>query len=307
MSWLDDLSDLFGSGSDSDLSSALSSAADSSGNFGDYLPSVSMSDFQMDPYLANISPDMSFLDFQMDPYQSDSVSSIRDVLYPAVSGGSLGLSPTDSYGNFGDSAYGGYATGPVGGAYTTGGTTPSWFDKLNEYGKLLETPGGKLLTGLGGAGIGAIGAFKQNALLKAAAKKQAEMLAARQAKAELYDSPLRLTLARQAVAAPTPRNGASVFFTNNKLPSAYAAGGSTNYVQGGTAGQDDKIPAQLSDGEYVIDADVVSALGDGNNEAGAKKLDGMREAVRSHKRSAPASKIPPKAKSPLEYMKKGAK
>lgn len=86
-----------------------------------------------------------------------------------------------------------------------------------------------------------------------------------------------------------------------------AAGGSTNYVRGGTSGQDDKIPAQLSDGEYVMDADVVSALGDGNNEAGAAKLDQMRQQIRTHKRSAPANKIPPKAKSPLAYMKKGAK
>lgn len=80
----------------------------------------------------------------------------------------------------------------------------------------------------------------------------------------------------------------------------------SNYAAGGpTKGQSDKIPALLSDGEYVVDADVVSALGDGNTEAGAAELDKMREAVRAHKRSAPNSSIPPKAKSPLSYMKKG--
>lgn len=89
-------------------------------------------------------------------------------------------------------------------------------------------------------------------------------------------------------------------------PEGLARGGS-NYVRGGTLGQADKIPAQLSDGEYIMDADVVSALGDGNNEAGAAKLDGMRKQIRTHKRAAPANKIPPKAKSPLAYMKKGAK
>lgn len=80
----------------------------------------------------------------------------------------------------------------------------------------------------------------------------------------------------------------------------------SGYAAGGTKGQDDKIPALLSDGEYVLDADIVAALGDGNNAAGAAALDKMRENIRRHKRSAPANKIPPKAKSPEAYMK-GAK
>lgn len=78
------------------------------------------------------------------------------------------------------------------------------------------------------------------------------------------------------------------------------------YVRGGTAGQSDKIPAMLSDGEYVFDADTVAALGDGNNEAGASALEQMRQNIRKHKRSAPPTKIPPKAKKPEQYMK-GAK
>jgi hypothetical protein len=59
----------------------------------------------------------------------------------------------------------------------------------------------------------------------------------------------------------------------------------------------------LADGEYVFDADVVSALGNGSNKAGARILDKMRKEIRAHKRSAPVGKIPPPAKSPLEYMK----
>lgn len=66
------------------------------------------------------------------------------------------------------------------------------------------------------------------------------------------------------------------------------------------------IDAKLSDGEYVFDADTVAALGDGNNAAGARKLDSMRENIRRHKRSAPPNKIPPKAKHTEAYMKKGA-
>jgi hypothetical protein len=77
----------------------------------------------------------------------------------------------------------------------------------------------------------------------------------------------------------------------------------SHYVQGAGGGQDDLIPAQLADGEYVFDAEIVAALGDGSNKEGAKKLDAMREAIRKHKRSGPLNTIPPKAKSPLAYLK----
>lgn len=77
------------------------------------------------------------------------------------------------------------------------------------------------------------------------------------------------------------------------------------YMAGGTSGQSDKIPAMLSDGEFVMDADTVSALGDGNNAAGASALEQMRQNIRKHKRAAPVNKIPPKAKKPEAYLKKG--
>lgn len=72
------------------------------------------------------------------------------------------------------------------------------------------------------------------------------------------------------------------------------------YGEGG--GQDDKIEARLSPGEYVFDADTVSALGDGSNEAGAAILDEWRQNIRSHKRSAPETEIPPPAHDPNEYL-----
>ena len=74
-------------------------------------------------------------------------------------------------------------------------------------------------------------------------------------------------------------------------------------VNGPGDGQSDDIPAMLADGEYVIDAELVSMLGNGSNKAGAKVLDKFRESVRQHKRSAPLGKIPPKSKSPLAYLK----
>ena len=60
------------------------------------------------------------------------------------------------------------------------------------------------------------------------------------------------------------------------------------YLDGETDGMADEVPATidnedpaaLSDGEYVIPADVVSHLGNGNSDAGAKVLDEMLARVR---------------------------
>jgi len=83
----------------------------------------------------------------------------------------------------------------------------------------------------------------------------------------------------------------------------FITGATGHYVKGKGDGQSDDIPAMLADGEYVFDADTVAALGNGSSDAGAERLDEMRKAIRKHKRSAPVDKIPPKAKSPLEYLK----
>jgi hypothetical protein len=61
------------------------------------------------------------------------------------------------------------------------------------------------------------------------------------------------------------------------------------YLGGATDGMADKIPARignkqearLSHGEFVIPADVVSHLGNGNSEAGAKRLYSMMDKIRT--------------------------
>jgi len=70
----------------------------------------------------------------------------------------------------------------------------------------------------------------------------------------------------------------------------YARGGMTKgrYLQGNTDGMADKLPAKigqdqpaaLSHGEFVVPADVVSHLGNGNSDAGAKKLYQMMDKIR---------------------------
>ena len=74
------------------------------------------------------------------------------------------------------------------------------------------------------------------------------------------------------------------------------------YLSGDSGGQDDLIDARLSDGEYVFDASTVSDLGDGNNAAGARKLDVFRENIRKHKRGGKVN-LPPKAKSLESYLR----
>ena len=72
-----------------------------------------------------------------------------------------------------------------------------------------------------------------------------------------------------------------------------ARGGSTSqprFLAGGTDGMADKIPAtienkqpaKLGHGEFVIPADVVGFLGSGNSEAGAKVLYAMMDRVRKN-------------------------
>jgi len=72
-----------------------------------------------------------------------------------------------------------------------------------------------------------------------------------------------------------------------------ARGGSTGqprFLAGGTDGMADKIPAtienrqpaKLGHGEFVIPADVVGFLGSGNSEAGAKVLYSMMDRVRKN-------------------------
>lgn len=79
-------------------------------------------------------------------------------------------------------------------------------------------------------------------------------------------------------------------------------------VTGAGDGQSDDIPAMLADGEFVIPADVVAALGNGSTKAGSEKLYDMMHSVRSYHRSAKPQDLPPAAKSsPLDYLKKSSK
>ena len=75
----------------------------------------------------------------------------------------------------------------------------------------------------------------------------------------------------------------------------YAAGGNPRLLKGPGDGMSDNIPAtingrqpaRLADGEFVIPADVVSHLGNGSTDAGAKKLHQMMTQVRKERTGNP--------------------
>lgn len=118
----------------------------------------------------------------------------------------------------------------------------------------------------------------------------------------------KLTATRQQVAQPAgrrPGSEAGRQFTDV----VYKADG--GYLRGATGGMSDELdttidgeqPAKLSHGEFVIPADVVSHLGDGNSEAGAKKLYQMMDKVRQARTGKKDQAPPIKAE---KYMPKYA-
>ena len=96
---------------------------------------------------------------------------------------------------------------------------------------------------------------------------------------------------RQEAAKSEVKPASSVI---DKMPvPKYASGGIADmakgrYLSGATDGMADKIPARiggeqeakLSHGEFVIPADVVGHLGNGNSEAGAQRLYAMMDRIR---------------------------
>ena len=89
-------------------------------------------------------------------------------------------------------------------------------------------------------------------------------------------------------------------------PQFYSEGGlgtmQNKYVQGPGTGTSDSIPAMLSNGEFVIPANVVSALGNGSNDNGAKVLDSFLKAIKSQKQKHDSKHQPLDSKGALGYL-----
>ena len=104
-------------------------------------------------------------------------------------------------------------------------------------------------------------------------------------------APVNQMPVNQAPVAPVDNNGMISAAHGGML--GYAEGGISGlgyYLGGQTDGMADKIPAKidqkqqakLSHGEFVVPADIVSALGSGNSSAGAKVLYDMMDRIRKH-------------------------
>jgi len=89
-------------------------------------------------------------------------------------------------------------------------------------------------------------------------------------------------------------------------PQFFSEGGlgqmKNTYVKGAGDGTSDSIAAMLANGEFVIPADVVSSLGNGSNDSGAKVLDEFLRTIRAHKRKANPKGLPPDSKGALGYL-----
>jgi hypothetical protein len=98
------------------------------------------------------------------------------------------------------------------------------------------------------------------------------------------------TAAQQAAEAEARNKAREAEYKAAQPRTGYAQGGIAGYYLGGkTDGMADQIPAtiggkqpaKLSDGEFVIPADVVSHLGNGNSSAGAERLYSMMDKIRT--------------------------
>jgi predicted nucleic acid-binding Zn-ribbon protein len=89
-------------------------------------------------------------------------------------------------------------------------------------------------------------------------------------------------------------------------PEFFSVGGlnslENTYVKGEGDGTSDSVAAMLADGEFVIPADVVSKLGNGSSDAGAKVLDEFLATIREHNQKHDPKKLPPTSKGALAYL-----
>lgn len=191
-----------------------------------------------------------------------------------------------------------------------GPLTRDQYIKLLLNQKKQMSPLGKMAVGAG-LGAATLGAFASKDQGKKNDKMLREQEAERQRKQDEENKSFRELIESQQPRTFTPAPADYYTYGNRpehkyysdygpiSMPTRQFAGGGYVGEDGLGGGQDDTIPARLSNNEYVIPADVVAHLGDGTPKQGAKKLDKMIGNVRKHKA---VKGHPPKSKPVKAYV-----
>ena len=157
--------------------------------------------------------------------------------------------------------------------------------------------------------------------LRTPEERRLRLTDSRSAPPPVINLPAQATYPRQFVGPPVPSGPApdtetpftvEDFILFPAEPVRAAQGGlmgltKGRYLNGSTDGMEDRLkatiedkqPARLSHGEFVIPADVVSHLGNGNSQAGAKRLYDMMDKIR-HARTG--TKKQGKQINPSKYL-----
>ena len=162
-------------------------------------------------------------------------------------------------------------------------TTPSFFASPSAWWSSL-TPTQKLMYG-GGAGLGLLALSESDSDMPGPEKYTGPLSRFRYNPDTYRPS---LPMAEGGIAELPPQEPAVTFMRSGGISDlgSYSDGG--RLLKGPGDGMSDNIPAtiadkrpaRLADGEFVIPADVVSHLGNGSTDAGAKQLYAMMDRVR---------------------------
>lgn len=226
-------------------------------------------------------------------------------------GGGFGL------GNLMNGLFGGSSQGKLQGGADYDDLTDDQRDFMETEDALDLLGGGKggmdwkKAAALGGLGLAGVGAYYNRNQGKKNDKMLREQEAERQRKQDEENKSFRELIESQQPRTFTPAPADYYTYGNRpehkyfndygpiSMPTRQFAGGGYVGEDGLGGGQDDTIPARLSNNEYVIPADVVAHLGDGTPKQGAKKLDKMIGNVRKHKA---VKGHPPKSKPVKAYV-----
>ena len=99
------------------------------------------------------------------------------------------------------------------------------------------------------------------------------------------------------------KGGSSAEWDAAQAMPSQAQGGT---IKGAGSGQSDEIPAMLSNDEHVIDASVVSLLGEGSSEEGHRRLEKLKALIRKQAGMKNTKSIPQKQRGIGSLLKEVA-